>query len=396
MAPIRSTVFVDGNNWYHGLRSLGLDSGDLDYQRLAKKLLMGRRLQGIRYYVGKVSGDLPRVRAQERSLAALRQQGVVVELGRIERNLMPADRNPLAVRLRQLLAAERDAVPPGFAEQLDALCAASIPYFVEKQVDVRIAVDMVGMAYRSEYDVAYLLSADGDFVPPCAKSKDKARECLRQAPPRATSSAMSSTHSSIYREAGSMACTAPSASDRAFGVCFANPAPFRELDSLRRFEQNSHRPVVHQRHLHVGAEFAGANSDAAFFQATHVAPVKRQRDIRRRRCGKTGAIAAPGVRGQRELRHREHRTADIEHRAVHGVVPVPEDPRRGGAFGETPRLRLAIVPLHAHEDEQPRPDGGDFPTRDRHARTGYSLQQSAHLRLLFRTGPNGAKRNSVK
>ena len=165
MAPIRSTVFVDGNNWYHGLRSLGLDSGDLDYQRLAKKLLMGRRLQEIRYYVGKVSGDLPRVRAQERSLAALRQQGVVVELGRIERNLMPAGRNPLAARLRQLLAAERDAVPPGFAEQLDALCAASIPYFVEKQVDVRIAVDMVGMAYRSAYDVAYLLSADGDFVP---------------------------------------------------------------------------------------------------------------------------------------------------------------------------------------------------------------------------------------
>ena len=165
MAFIRSTVFVDGNNWYHGLRSLGLDSVDLDYQRLAKKLLMGRRLQEIRYYVGKVSGDLPRVRAQERSLAALRQQGVVVELGRIERNLMPADRNPLAARLRQLLAAERDAVPPGFAEQLDALCAASIPYFVEKQVDVRIAVDMVGMAYRSEYDVAYLLSADGDFVP---------------------------------------------------------------------------------------------------------------------------------------------------------------------------------------------------------------------------------------
>lgn len=165
MAFIRSTVFVDGNNWYHGLRSLGLDSGDLDYQRLANKLLMGRQLQGIRYYIGKVSGDLPRVRGQERSLAALRGQGVVVELGRIERNLMSADRNPLAVRLRKMLADSRDALPHGFAQQLDALCAVSIPYFVEKQVDVRIAVDMVGMAYRDEYDVAYLLSADGDFVP---------------------------------------------------------------------------------------------------------------------------------------------------------------------------------------------------------------------------------------
>ena len=32
-------------------------------------------------------------------------------------------------------------------------------------MDVSIAVDMVRMAYEDKYDVAYLLSADGDFVP---------------------------------------------------------------------------------------------------------------------------------------------------------------------------------------------------------------------------------------
>jgi uncharacterized LabA/DUF88 family protein len=37
--------------------------------------------------------------------------------------------------------------------------------FVEKAVDVMIAVDMVTMAGRNEYDAAYLLSADGDFTP---------------------------------------------------------------------------------------------------------------------------------------------------------------------------------------------------------------------------------------
>ncbi len=36
---------------------------------------------------------------------------------------------------------------------------------VEKAVDVQIAVDIVMMAERDEYDVAYLLSADGDFTP---------------------------------------------------------------------------------------------------------------------------------------------------------------------------------------------------------------------------------------
>ena len=37
--------------------------------------------------------------------------------------------------------------------------------FVEKAVDVMLAVDMVVMAERDEFDTAYLLSADGDFTP---------------------------------------------------------------------------------------------------------------------------------------------------------------------------------------------------------------------------------------
>jgi len=36
---------------------------------------------------------------------------------------------------------------------------------VEKAVDVHLAVDMVMMAYLDKFDVAYLLSADGDFTP---------------------------------------------------------------------------------------------------------------------------------------------------------------------------------------------------------------------------------------
>jgi len=36
---------------------------------------------------------------------------------------------------------------------------------VEKAVDVMLAVDMVMMAQRDEYDAAYLLSADGDYTP---------------------------------------------------------------------------------------------------------------------------------------------------------------------------------------------------------------------------------------
>ena len=40
----------------------------------------------------------------------------------------------------------------------------SVPDYVEKKVDVAIAVDLVRMAYQDQYDVAYLLSADADYV----------------------------------------------------------------------------------------------------------------------------------------------------------------------------------------------------------------------------------------
>lgn len=35
----------------------------------------------------------------------------------------------------------------------------------EKGVDVKIATDIVGMAYAAEYDVAILVSGDGDLAP---------------------------------------------------------------------------------------------------------------------------------------------------------------------------------------------------------------------------------------
>ena len=37
--------------------------------------------------------------------------------------------------------------------------------FVEKAVDVMVAIDLVTMAIANAYDAAYLLSADGDYTP---------------------------------------------------------------------------------------------------------------------------------------------------------------------------------------------------------------------------------------
>ena len=52
----RAVIFIDGNNWYHGLRDrLKLPRLlELDYAAVSKKLLGPREWIGTRYYIGQV------------------------------------------------------------------------------------------------------------------------------------------------------------------------------------------------------------------------------------------------------------------------------------------------------------------------------------------------------
>jgi len=165
MASERAILFIDGSNFYHSSGSIGIATGDLNYQALAHKLVLDRSVAGIRYYVGKVSGDIFRVVQQEKFLSKLRGQGVDITLGRIDRRMSDPDQNPMVSRLKKLITANRADLKASVVNEMESLCEISFPQYTEKKVDVSIAVDMVRMAYEDKYDVAYLLSADGDFVP---------------------------------------------------------------------------------------------------------------------------------------------------------------------------------------------------------------------------------------
>lgn len=55
-APNRAILFVDGNNWYHGLRRAGVvDQARLDHAKIAAKLVGPRTWIETRYYIGQVS-----------------------------------------------------------------------------------------------------------------------------------------------------------------------------------------------------------------------------------------------------------------------------------------------------------------------------------------------------
>lgn len=161
----RAAVFIDGSNWYYGLRRIGVRSSRLHYSEVARKLACGRSVCAVRYYVGKVTTPIATARAQDRFLAALREQGVRVSLGRMQRNPMSRRAAEDRSRLARAFADRDHEVPPDLMRTIDAFCRSRPPEYREKQVDTRIAVDLVDLAHRDRYDVAYLLSADADFFP---------------------------------------------------------------------------------------------------------------------------------------------------------------------------------------------------------------------------------------
>ena len=161
----RAIVLIDGSNWHHGLETIGVRSSSLDHRRVAEKLVRGRELREIRFYIGAVGEDLSRIREQRRFLDSLRDQGVAVCLGRIQRLPMSPLAREERRRLRNAFAGREQEVPPDLLETLRAYWTSAPSEYREKGVDTRITGDLVDLAHRDEYDAAYLLSADSDFVP---------------------------------------------------------------------------------------------------------------------------------------------------------------------------------------------------------------------------------------
>ena len=43
---------------------------------------------------------------------------------------------------------------------------------IEKKIDIKIAIDIISLAYEDAYDTAVIVSGDGDFVPVVRKVKE--------------------------------------------------------------------------------------------------------------------------------------------------------------------------------------------------------------------------------
>ena len=156
---------MDGSNWHHGLGKIGVRSSSLNHRSVAERLVQGRELREVRFYIGAVGEDLARIREQQRFLKSLREQGVVVFLGRIQRSRMSRQAREERRLLRHAFAGREHEVPRDLFKTLRNYWNSTPPQYREKGVDTRMSVDIVDLAYRDEYGAAYLISGDADFVP---------------------------------------------------------------------------------------------------------------------------------------------------------------------------------------------------------------------------------------
>ncbi|MCS6998242.1 MAG: NYN domain-containing protein [Aquificaceae bacterium] len=126
----RVVILIDGSNLFHAIRYMNLR---IDYQKLLDFLREDRKLIRAYFYgavpqekdLKKNSPEWESYLRQRRFLEELALQGIKVKLA----------------RLRRLPSGE----------------------YIEKEVDIMLATDMLSMAYMNVFDTAVLVSGDSDF-----------------------------------------------------------------------------------------------------------------------------------------------------------------------------------------------------------------------------------------
>lgn len=182
----RAVVFVDGNNCYHALRDAKFSGlSRLNYAKVSTKIVGARDWIGTRFYIGQVKneGNKKLYDEQRRYHAFLKacDSRVSIHLGRLESH---PEINQLSYRLKRYLADLKIRLDPAVYRDLHDLANAyeRTKITAEKAVDVALAVDVVMMAQRDEYDTAYLLSADGDFTPAVKAARDLGKKVFAASP----------------------------------------------------------------------------------------------------------------------------------------------------------------------------------------------------------------------
>ncbi len=124
----RVIVFIDNSNIFQGFRKNNIK---VDYEKLKNVITKNRELHDIFLYEGVVYTISPEKKNWSKALS--KKSGYVIKAS------------------------------------FDKIVSSG---FIEKKVDIKIAIDIISLAYENAYDTAVLVSGDGDFVPVVKKVKE--------------------------------------------------------------------------------------------------------------------------------------------------------------------------------------------------------------------------------
>jgi uncharacterized LabA/DUF88 family protein len=145
----RVAMFIDGNNFYFGLRKLyGKDKSlkNFNFLRFADFLAKGNKVTDIFYYNAQLDREQnpDKYESQKQFFEKLRKipnfHLILCKL--LKRNITGTDKF----------------------------------YYIIKEDDIHMAVDMVENAGEAKFDMAIIVSGDGDFVPAVEAVKRKNKE----------------------------------------------------------------------------------------------------------------------------------------------------------------------------------------------------------------------------
>jgi uncharacterized LabA/DUF88 family protein len=156
----RVAIFIDGGNFHHlVIKKLGIEEIDFDFEKFADLLADGNTIapEGKRYYTGTVREKIGDAHSKE-SMARQTKFFSVLKKGNWKLGT-----SKLKTRIETLAV---DSCMKDY-EKLQKMGIKEIVYERkrEKGIDVMLTTDMIVGAVENQYDIAIVVSSDGDMIP---------------------------------------------------------------------------------------------------------------------------------------------------------------------------------------------------------------------------------------
>ncbi len=171
----RVIIFVDGSNFYHSIKNQNVIK--IDHAAFFNSLISeNQQLININYYNAPVNQkQFPKLYVlQQKYFSKLSKiDNLILKLGRLEERKNPF-KEEIQNSLKYILLLLSNLK---INENIDKIKSEILKLndlfnkflykgnFVEKGIDVNIALDLITLAHENKYDCAILISNDSDFVP---------------------------------------------------------------------------------------------------------------------------------------------------------------------------------------------------------------------------------------